>query len=53
MNNHDAPAEGISCDEQGNAKKPYILEDYHHVCHVNMGDRMANSYSINCRTKGG
>jgi hypothetical protein len=53
MNNHDAPIEGISCDEEGNANKPIILEDYHHVCHVDTGDRMASSYSINCRTKGG
>lgn len=48
--NHGAPAEGIFCDERGNAKKPFTLEDYHHVCHVDMGERMANSYSISHRT---
>jgi hypothetical protein len=43
MNNHDAPGEGTSCDEQGNATKPFILEDYHHVCQVDTGDRIATA----------
>jgi hypothetical protein len=49
MNNHDAPAEGISSDEQGYAKTPLILEVYNRVCHVDMGGGMANSYCIGYR----
>jgi hypothetical protein len=47
---HDAAAKGTSCNEQGNAKQPLIVEEYHPVCHTDKGDMMANSYSISNRT---
>ena len=50
-NNHSTPAEGNFCNEGGKAIKPHIVMDYnHHMGYVNKGDRMANSYSISCRT---
>jgi hypothetical protein len=50
-NIHNPPAEDNFCDEKGNTIKPLIVEDYnHHMGYVDKGDRMANSYSVNCRT---
>jgi len=50
-NTHDPPAEGTFCDSNGKAIKPQIVADYNrHMGYVVKGDRMANSYSINCRT---
>ena len=50
-NIHDAPAEGNFCDNNGKAIKPQIVADYNrHLDYVDKGDRMTNSYSINCRT---
>jgi hypothetical protein len=46
-NIHNPPAEGNFSDEQGNAVKPLIVEDYNrHMGYVDKGDRMANSYSV-------
>lgn len=47
-NIHNAPTEGKFCDTNGKAIKQQIVVDYSH--HVGMGDRIANSYSISCRT---
>jgi hypothetical protein len=48
-NIHDLPQEGNFLDEQGNVIKPENVEDYNrHMCYVDKGDRMANSYSISC-----
>jgi len=50
-NIHDPPAEGNFCNNNGKAIKPQIVADYNrHMGYVDKGDRMANSYSINCRT---
>ena len=50
INIHDLPQEGNFLDEQGNAIKPENVEDYNrHMCYVDKGDRMTNSYSISCR----
>jgi hypothetical protein len=50
-NIHNAPVEGDFCNEGGKAIKPQIVMDYnHHMGYVVKGDRMANSYSISCRT---
>jgi hypothetical protein len=47
---HNPPAEENICDENGNAKKPAIVEYYNrHMGYVDKGDRMANSYTIICR----
>jgi hypothetical protein len=49
-NSHDWPQEGNFLDEQGNVIKPENVEDYNrHMPYVDKGDRMANSYSVNCR----
>jgi len=46
-NIHSAPVEGNFWNEGGKAIKPQIVMDYnHHMGYVDMGDRMANSYSI-------
>ena len=46
-NIHSATAESNFWNEGGKAIKPQILMDYnHHMGYVDMGDRMANSYSI-------
>ena len=48
---HDPPAEGNFHGSNGKAIKPQIVADYNcHMGYVDKGDRMANSYSINCRT---
>ena len=50
-NIHDPPADGNFCNNNGKAIKPQIVADYNrHMGYVDKGDRMANSYSINCRT---
>jgi len=50
-NIHDAPAEGNFSDTNGKAIKLQIVADYNrHMGYVDKGDRMANSYSISCRT---
>jgi hypothetical protein len=50
-NIHNSPAEGNFCDENRNAIKSLIVEDYYcHMGYVDKGDRMANSYSISRRT---
>jgi hypothetical protein len=50
-NIHVSPAEGNFCDESGNALKPATMEDYNrHMGYIDKSDRMANSYSISCRT---
>jgi len=50
-NIHDVPAEGNFCDTNGKAIKQQIVADYNrHVGYLDKGDRMANSYSVNCRT---
>jgi len=50
-NIHDPPAEGNFCNNNGKAIKLQIVADYNrHVGYVDKGDRMAESYSINCRT---
>jgi len=47
----DGPADGNFCSEGGKAIKLQILIDYnHYLRYVDKGDRMANSYSISCRT---
>jgi len=51
-NIHDPPAEGNFCDNNGKTIKPQIVADYNrHMGYVHKGDRMANSYSINLRTR--
>jgi len=51
MNIHNAPAEGNFYNEGGKAIKPQIVMDYnHHMGYVDKSDRIANSYSISCRT---
>ena len=45
-NIHDPPAEDNFCNSNGKAIKLQIVADYNR----HMGDRMANLYSINCRT---
>jgi len=51
MNIHNAPAEGNFCNGGGKAIKPQIVMEYnHHMGYVDKGYRMANSYSISCRT---
>lgn len=48
---HDPPIEGNFSDENGNAIKPRIVEDYHkHMGYVDKSDRMANSYGISRRS---
>jgi len=50
-NIHDPSAEGNFCDNNGKAIKLQIVADYnHHMSYVDKGDRMVNSYSINCCT---
>jgi len=50
-NIHSAPAEGNFCNQGGKAIKLQIVMDYnHHMYYVDKGGRMANSYSISCRT---
>jgi len=50
-NIHDPPAEGNFCDCNGKAIKPQIVVDYNrHMGYVGKGDRMAETYSINCCT---
>ena len=50
-NMHDPPAEGNFWDESGNALKPETVDHYNqHMGYVAKSDRMANSYSISCRT---
>ena len=50
-NIHNTPAEGKFCNGGGKATKLQIVMDYnHHMGYVDKGDRMANSYSISCRT---
>jgi hypothetical protein len=52
MNIHDPPAESNFCNNNGKAIKPQIVVDYNrHMGYVDKGDRMANSYSINLRTR--
>ena len=51
FNIHNAPEEGNFCDEQGNPTELLIVADYnHHMVYVDKRDKMANSYSISCRT---
>jgi hypothetical protein len=46
-NIHASPAEGIFCDEHGNAIKPATAANYNrHMGYVDEADRMTNSYSI-------
>jgi len=50
-NIHDPPAEGNFCDNNWKPIKPQIVVDYnHHMGYVDKGDRMAETYSIKCRT---
>ena len=50
-NFHDPPAKGNFCYNSGKAIKPQIVADYNrHVGYVDMGDRMATSYSIKRHT---
>ena len=50
-NIHDPPTEGNFCDNNGKAIKPQIVADYNrHMGYVDKGDRMTETYSINCRT---
>jgi len=51
MNIHDPPAEGNFCNNNGKAIKLQTMAEYNHqMGYVDKGDRMANSYSINCCT---
>jgi hypothetical protein len=48
---HDPPQEGKFHSEQANTIKPEIMADcYCHMHYMDRGDRMANSYSVNCQT---
>jgi hypothetical protein len=40
------------CDEHENAIKPSIIQDYNnrYMGHVDKGDRVADSYMIQCQT---
>ena len=50
-NIRNAAVEGNFCNEWGKSIKPQIVTDYNHLMgYVEKGDRMASSYSINCRT---
>ena len=50
-NIRDQPAEGNFCDNNVKTIRPQIVEDYNrHMGYVDKGDRMANSYSIDCLT---
>ena len=51
MNIQDPPAEGNFCSNNRKAIEPRIVVDYkRHMGFADKGDKMANSYSINCRT---
>jgi len=48
---HDPPPLGNFCNNDGKSIKPQIVVDYNrHMGYADKGNRMANSYSINCRT---
>jgi hypothetical protein len=50
-NMHNPLAECNFCDNNGNALKSAIVEDYNrHMGYVVKRDRMANSYTISCHT---
>jgi hypothetical protein len=50
-NMHHPPTNGNFCDEHGNAIKPEIIQDNNrHTGYVDLGDRIAHSYSIQRRT---
>jgi hypothetical protein len=50
-NMHNSPAAGNFCIQNGNAQKPAVMEDYNrHVVYMDKGERMANSYTISCRS---
>jgi len=50
-NIHDTPTEGNYRDEYGNAIKPAIVADYNrHMGHLDIADRMVNSYTASRRT---
>ena len=46
-NIHNAPAEGVFCNEGGKVIEPQIVMDYNHrMGYVDKSDRMVSSYSI-------
>jgi len=51
-NIHDKPVQGNFCDNNGKAIKSQIVANFNrHIGYVDKGDRMANTYSTNCRTR--
>jgi len=49
-NIHDPPQEGNFLCEQGNTIKPDMADCNCHMEYVDKGNRVADSYSVSCRT---